>query len=311
MFCIVAFVVLSILGIFSATQRSLAKEAMDCVFRRITLRPCNTGFDEKMKASILGSVIMRSEKTAGFLNKNFELLSWIFFILMLGSNIWFVRGVYLFYTSGSCNGLNSSAFCVFDPTGANNQASVGTSCGLKPASETTLTLDGVDLTGQPVMNPTSTDRIILIGCYHCDYTRKTYPMIRQLVDHFQANFTYVNFPTKEKTDYFTRLAYCVNQQAPDKFWAFNDRMYTGEKEQLEDDAYMRKMLSDVGVKPDLVRLCVDDARTVTAVQTLITQITDTGFFGTPTVFIHDKAYVGPKPYRVYAISLKGLFYFLR
>ena len=50
MFCIVAFVVLSILGIFSAANRRLAKEALDCVFRRITFRPCNTGFDEKMKA---------------------------------------------------------------------------------------------------------------------------------------------------------------------------------------------------------------------------------------------------------------------
>ena len=55
MFCIVAFIVLSILGIFSATNRALAREAMDCVFRRVTLRPCNTGFDEKMKARILGS----------------------------------------------------------------------------------------------------------------------------------------------------------------------------------------------------------------------------------------------------------------
>ncbi len=54
MFCIVAFVVLSILGIFSASNRVLAREALDCVLRRVTLRPCNTGFDEKMKAKLLG-----------------------------------------------------------------------------------------------------------------------------------------------------------------------------------------------------------------------------------------------------------------
>ncbi len=71
MFCIVAFIVLSILGIFSATNRALAREAMDCVFRRVTLRPCNTGFDEKMKARILGTVITRSETAAVFINKNF------------------------------------------------------------------------------------------------------------------------------------------------------------------------------------------------------------------------------------------------
>ena len=64
MFCIISFVVLSILGIFSATNRALARESLDCVLRRVTLRPCNTGFDEKMKARILGSV-SESAKTAG------------------------------------------------------------------------------------------------------------------------------------------------------------------------------------------------------------------------------------------------------
>jgi len=37
----------------------------------------------------------------------------------------------------------------------------------------------------------------------------------------------------------------------------------------------------------------------------------TGFYGTPTIFINGKAFVGPKPYRVYAIALKGLFYWLK
>ena len=107
MFCIIAFIVLSILGIFSASNRELAREALDCVLRRVTLRPCNTGFDEKMKAKILGTVITRSEASARFLNKYFEPLSWVFFILLLGSSIWSVRGVYLYYTTGSCNGLNA------------------------------------------------------------------------------------------------------------------------------------------------------------------------------------------------------------
>lgn len=105
MFCIVAFIILSILGIFSATNRRLAKEAFDCVFRRLTFRPCNTGFDEKMKAKILGKVIMRSEKFASFINKRFEILSWLFFVIFLAAGVMGARGLYLFYTTGSCNGL--------------------------------------------------------------------------------------------------------------------------------------------------------------------------------------------------------------
>jgi hypothetical protein len=101
MFCIVSFVVLSILGIFSASNRELAREALDCVFRRVTFRPCNTGFDEKMKAKILGVVITRSESAARFLTRFFEPLSWAFFAVMLVSLVFFVRGLALYYVTGN------------------------------------------------------------------------------------------------------------------------------------------------------------------------------------------------------------------
>jgi thiol-disulfide isomerase/thioredoxin len=311
MFCIVAFIVLSILGIFSATNRALAREAMDCVFRRVTLRPCNTGFDEKMKARILGSVITRSETAAMFINKNFELLSWVFFLLFFASGIMAVRGVYLFYTTGSCNGLNSSGFCVFDPTGANNQVSSGSGCNVKPKNESDLSLNGINLAGFPVMNPNAPDKIVMIGCYHCEYTRKAYPMILDLVDRYGASFSYINYPTKEDTDYFSRLAYCVNQQAPEAFWQFNAQFFTGEKERLDDEAFVDQTLAGLGIDAGAVKTCTSSQQTETTVQEQLKEIQKTRFYGTPTIFINGKAYVGPKPYRVYAIRLKGLFYWLR
>jgi protein-disulfide isomerase len=311
MFCIVAFIVLSILGIFSATNRQLAREAMDCVFRRVTLRPCNTGFDEKMKARILGSVITRSETAAMVINKNFELLSWVFFFLFLASSIWSVRGLYLFYTTGSCNGLNSSGFCVFDPKGENNEVSAGAGCNIKPKNESDISLNGIDLGDVPVMNPNAQDKIVMIGCYHCDYTRKAYPMILNLVNRYNASFTYVNFPTKETTDYFSRLSYCVNKQAPDQFWQFNEQFFTGSKEQLDSDAFVNQTLSKLGIDTEAVKTCTDDAQTETTVQKQLSDIQKTRFYGTPTIFINGKAFVGPKPYRVYAIRLKGLLYWLR
>ncbi len=310
MFCIIAFVVLSILGIFSATNRQLAREALDCVFRRVTLRPCNTGFDEKMKARILGSVITRSETAARVLNQNFELLSWVFFVALMASSIWSVRGVYLFYTTGSCNGLNSSGFCVFDPKGENTQVSTGGNCNIKPKNEADLSLKGVDLTGLPVINPQGTQKIVMIGCYHCDYTRKAYPMIRQLAEHYNTSLAFINYPTKEKDDYFTRLGYCVNQAAPDKFWKYNDFLFAGDKTQLDDPAYINKSLVDFSLDTTKINACIDSPLTEAAVQRQLSEVQKTKFYGTPTVFIDSLAYVGPKPYRVYAIRLKGLFYWL-
>jgi protein-disulfide isomerase len=312
MFCIVAFVVLGILGIFSASNRQLAKEALDCVLRRVTLRPCNTGFDEKMKAKILGFVIVRSEGGARFLNRFFEPLAWVFFVLLTVSSVYSARGLYLFYTTGSCNGLNQTGFCVFDPKGSSNQVS-GTlqTCKVNPPTQADLTLKGVDLSGFPVLNPDSPDKIVFIGCYHCDYTRKTYPMVRQLVEKFKVSFTFLHYPVKESTDYMTRLGLCAYQQDQAKYWKMNDAFFATDKANMDDMAWMDSTLSGLGFEMGKLNLCMAEAQTEQTAQKHLAEVTKTKFFGTPTVFVNGTATVGPKPYRVYAILLRGLFYWLR
>jgi protein-disulfide isomerase len=311
MFCIISFVVLSILGIFSASNRVLAREALDCVFRRVTFRPCNTGFDEKMKAKILGVVITRSEGAAIFLNKYFEALAWVFFVLMLASSVMFVRGLYLFYVTGSCNGLNDTGFCVFDPTGAANQvSSVGTGCQVSPNKEHPigLTLQGVDLSNWPVKNPQGVDTIVFVGCYACDYTRQAYPEIRALVDKFNVKLVFGEYPTKEQSDYLAKVGACVYRQAPDKLWPLNDALFVQDKAVLEDPGNTQKLLVGLGLDVPAINACVQDPATETAVQAQLKEIQKTNFYGTPTVFVNGEPMVGPKPYRVYAIQLKGLFY---
>jgi hypothetical protein len=311
MFCIIAFVVLSILGIFSATNRALAKEALDCVLRRVTFRPCTTGFDEKMKAKILGTVITRSERAASFINKNFEILSWVFFVLLLGSSIWSVRGVYLFYVTGSCNGLNQSAFCVFDPKGENNQVSAVESCKISTVTEKGLNIKHVDLALFPVKNETSKEKIVMIGCYACDFTRKTYPMIQTLVEKTGANFYYLDYPVKTKTNYLNKVSACVYKESPEKYWKLNDILFQADKATMEDEAFARKTVTELGLDADQIISCVNDAQTDAAVKTQLDQILTTNFYGTPTIFIGDQYLVGPKPYRVYAIMLQGLFYWIK
>ena len=92
--CVIALIVFSVLALFSASHRKLAREAFDCVFRRITLRPCDTGFDKKVKARVVGSLLDRSPKLAKFVNKRFELLSWIFALSMTVSTLWLLWSMY-------------------------------------------------------------------------------------------------------------------------------------------------------------------------------------------------------------------------
>ncbi len=310
--CVVALIVLSIMGIFSAANRALAKEAFDCVFRRITLRPCTTGFDEKIKARVLGSVITRSEVAARVINKNFELISWVFFLVFLASGIYSLRGVFLYITTDSCNGLNSTQVCVFDPTGKNNDVSTpSTNCPVTPASVKDLSLASGDFSSFPVINQSSDNKIIFFGCYACDKTREVYPEIRALVNKFNASLTYVDYPIMEKTDYLPWVGYCANQQDPARFWKLNDALFATEKTKLEDREFIGTLIASAGLDTGKMNACISDPATVTAVEGQQGEITKTKVWGTPTIFINSTPLVGPKHYRVYAIQLKGLLYWLQ
>ena len=114
MICFVALLVFAILGIFSASHRELAKEAFDCVFRRITLRKCETSFDKKMRMKISTGLLKKSPALGGFVHKNFEILSWAMTIIMMVSLVYGVWGVYNYAAYGNCYGPNSTEYCVYD-----------------------------------------------------------------------------------------------------------------------------------------------------------------------------------------------------
>ncbi|MBI5229385.1 thioredoxin family protein [Candidatus Micrarchaeota archaeon] len=113
MICLIALVVFAVLGIFSAKYRTLAREAADCVFRRMTLRPCVTGFDQRMKGEIVVRSFAVHPRIASFANKHFEVLSWIFMILMFLSFGYTVYGLYNLVTLGTCDPI--SGHCIFNP----------------------------------------------------------------------------------------------------------------------------------------------------------------------------------------------------
>lgn len=310
--CLIALIVFSILGIFSASHRALAKEAFNCVFRRITLRPCNTGFQEKIKGKILSRLINHSVFLTKLVNKHYELLSWIFFILMVVSTGWVLRGGYNFYVYGSCNGLNQTGFCAFDPKGENNKVSAisnGSSCGVVQKTEQNLTLDGVDLSSFPTQNIGSKDNVVFIGCYDCDYSKKAYPLIEKLVKDKKANFTFAHYPAKGDTGFLTSVDYCVYQNYPDKFWDFNDYMFSADKDYVIDRNNTDTILQKFGFDTTVINGCVNSSETKTVAENEIRELEKTGLFGTPTVFINGKAFVGPKPYRVYRSAINKFIFF--
>jgi hypothetical protein len=55
-FCIAAFLVLLVLGAFSARYRGYLRRAWGCTVRRVTLRPCDTSFSQDVKDHLLAPV---------------------------------------------------------------------------------------------------------------------------------------------------------------------------------------------------------------------------------------------------------------
>jgi len=307
--CIVSFIVLAVLGIFSASHRQLAREAFDCVFRRITLRPCNTGFQDKMKGLLVGRILARSVPLARFVNKRFELLSWIFMILTVASLAWFLRGAYLWWTYGSCNGPNNAGFCIFDPTGESNKTTAGTNCGTVQPVASNLHLDAFDLSKFPKMTRAGAKHeLVFVGCYGCQYTRETFPIIQDVLKkNPDVNFTFVHFPTIKSTDFLSAYTYCTSKTDETKFWDYNQAVFALPIEKVTDPAEISKVLTETGYDAASIVACTQSPETQQAVQSWNDMSKAANIYGTPTIFIDGQPLVGPKPARVYDRAL-GLWW---
>jgi hypothetical protein len=119
MFCIASFIVLFILGIFSARYRKLAGKAWRCTLRRVTFRPCDVNFGEEMKGRILGELILTHPRWYRFFGRWFDVLAFIFVFL----TVWSVASVTL-------SGLNLLVYDTCNPHDAESCSLSGEACSV-------------------------------------------------------------------------------------------------------------------------------------------------------------------------------------
>lgn len=119
MFCIAAFIIFAILGIFSAKYRSLAKKAWGCTLRKMTFRPCDINFQEEAKARLLGKLIITKPRLAKFLDRWIGVFASIFVFL----SVWSLLVVFN-------SGLNLLVYDTCNPNNAESCSLAGESCGI-------------------------------------------------------------------------------------------------------------------------------------------------------------------------------------
>jgi len=161
--------VLGILGIFSARYRKIAREAFSCVKRMMTFRPCETGFDDKVRSHVTAKLMKRNERIAGVFYRNFKLLSVLFTASFFLSAGYTAYTVYNLAVYGTCDPVNPQN-CVFNP-GADPNRVICPYEGLSPnASVATIgnfrNIESATIEGRPVIYFFGTT-----WCPHCAWER--------------------------------------------------------------------------------------------------------------------------------------------
>jgi len=123
------------LAIFSASHRPLAAEAFDCVFRKVTLRKCRTNLDQRLKSQITGKLINKSPFLARFVYKRFEILSWVFVVLLISSLAYSAYGLYNYAKYGHCDGADATGFCVYNAVEGTTDCNDNTETALASIAE--------------------------------------------------------------------------------------------------------------------------------------------------------------------------------
>jgi protein-disulfide isomerase len=298
MICFVALFVFAVLAIFSAKYRPLAKEAFDCVFKRITLRPCESGLDERIKATLVSSVFSKSPKAAAALNKHFELFSWALTIIMIVSLAYSAIGIYNWWAYGNCNGPDQTGFCVFNAlTGEHGQYSnCGADVTVHPLTPPT------SLRGESIGPENAKVTVIEFGCFECKYTKQAENSVKQVLQQYgeQIRFIFKPFPipTHNNSRITEQAALCAAKQG--KFWEYKDALFADQDAlQAGDRSVLMQVAAQSGVNESALAACLDSNETASDVEGFYQEGIASGLYGTPTFFINNQSLVGPQSFEAF------------
>lgn len=314
MICVLALVVFSILSIFGATYRKLAIEAFDCVFRKVTLRKCTSGLDKRLKGGITGRMMKTHPRLAKITYKHFDLISWMFTILLIVSLVYSVYGGVNFYLYGNCNGPNEESFCVFDPLG-NNIGVSSCSSDDNPDETKIKFYDDFNYSRLPTLSKEGTVlskegtvdgklSIIEFGCFKCKYTADAASPMKEILDEFgdEVEIIFVDIPiiNHSLTRNISLASFCIQEHFPQRYEDFY--FWTLENQyDLETNEDLNVFFKDnLGPNKSIkISECIENKTFENLVDQNIELADKTGIYGTPTVFIGDEFLVGPRPFRVY------------
>jgi hypothetical protein len=80
----------------------LARDALRCVAKTLTLSPCDVGLEQRIKGKITAK-LLGTPRLARFVYRNFTIISWIFTVTFFASMAYSAYAFYNFFVYGSCD----------------------------------------------------------------------------------------------------------------------------------------------------------------------------------------------------------------
>ncbi len=120
MVCIAAFIILAIIGIFVAiisifkpkvgkAYLKMFKKAWGCLWKKVRLQKCETGFKEDVKNTILSRVIVKHPKWVKPLSVVIEIISVVIVVVAVWAILTAIKSLLALWALGSCNVTKPSA----------------------------------------------------------------------------------------------------------------------------------------------------------------------------------------------------------
>jgi len=120
MVCIAAFIILALIGIFVAiisifkpqvgkNYWKMFKKAWGCLWKKVRLQKCETGFKDDVKNTILSRVIVKHPKWVKPLSATIEVLSVVIVVVAIWALLTAMKSLLALWALGSCNVTKPSA----------------------------------------------------------------------------------------------------------------------------------------------------------------------------------------------------------
>ena len=291
MICVLALIVSGFLAIFSATHRRIARLAFDCVFRKVTLRPCDTGLDTELKGRITGPILRRSPRLGRHVLTHFEVYSWALVLLTVFSIAGIAHGGVNYYLYGNCNGL-AGGFCAIDPI-AGGASDIHAACPVTFGAPQTPSEFLEDIADFDALSKGSGPRIVEFGCYVCDYTRRAERDAALLRESTEARFTFlpVHIPGHSLSREVQTAALCAAEQ--DRFW--DAHVFLMESD--IDASTVERLGVELGLGAEYER-CLTSGETNRTAMIIDDLIAQGSISGTPTFVTASQTLVGPQRLRI-------------